>query len=46
MQVSVASVQLQFVPDSTVGVKLAGRVSVMVTVPDVPEPPLLVTVIA
>ena len=45
VQVNVASVQLQFVPAIAVGVKLAGKVSVMVTVPEVAEPPLFVTVI-
>jgi hypothetical protein len=45
VQVSVANVQVQPVPLMAVGVKLAGKVSVTVTVPDVAAPPLFVTVI-
>jgi hypothetical protein len=44
VHVKFARVQLQFVPEMAVGVKLAGRVSVMVTVPEVAALPLFVTV--
>jgi hypothetical protein len=45
VQVSVANVQDQFVPAIAVAVKPAGKVSLIVTAPDVVEPPLFVTVI-
>ena len=45
MQVRVLSVQAQPGPLIAVGVMLAGKVSVTVTVPEVAAPPLLVTVI-
>jgi hypothetical protein len=44
VHVKFASVQLQFAPEIAVGVKLAGNVSVIVTVPEVAALPLFVTV--
>ena len=45
VQIRVATVQVQLVPLMAVAIKPAGKVSVMVTMPEVAVPPLLVTVI-